>query len=111
VGVELPGAAATPDPLVPLAAGRNPDARPSGPTAGVAPLFGPSDEPPVAPLWGVGAEPFPPDRPSVDRPGTAGCDPLECPRAFESWAWSASRSASIASLGMRAVSSGSLTLV
>jgi hypothetical protein len=88
-----------PDPLVPAFAGRNPDARLSGPTAGVAPLFGP--------LRCAGPEPF---RPSAGRLGAAGWDPVEGP-GLASLAWSASRRASSAFLGMRAVSSGSPTLV
>jgi hypothetical protein len=47
--------AGTPDPLVPLA-GRNIDGRPSDPTDGVAPLFGPE----VDPLRG-GAAPVRPE--------------------------------------------------
>jgi hypothetical protein len=64
----------TPVPLVPLA-GRNPDGRPSGPTVGVAPLFGP-------PLRWPWLEPFAPGRLSAGRLsagrlGLAGWDPVE----------------------------------
>jgi hypothetical protein len=55
--------------LAPLA-GRNPDCRPSGPTAGVAPLFGPL-------LRWPGPEPFAAGRLSAGRLGLAGWDPLE----------------------------------
>ena len=98
IPVEATPAELAPDPFA-AAAGRNPDGRLSGPTAGVAPLVGP--------LRCAGPAPL---RPSADRLGVAGWDPVAGP-GLASLAWSASRRASSASLGMRAVSSGSLTLV